>query len=261
VIAETQKGCRTASLRCEFCKIEAGRSVCRITEPIHEKRFELDSNIEDVWQQLRDDSLNKAAARAEETMISVRAIFDLSRELGPQRRHHLVTPEIQLNLRDLSAHADWWNLASEERSKLLRDYWKNNLIPYDIPLSQESNRIFSTLDRELEEPFLAAKKKRVFVTTARDVNQADKWEFEIPGRSYEIWTLLCWRNSDKRLHDFVVPQKVFLSDFSLVKKSIKKEAKIPASILRTEGNHFFLSIAGKTGKDITAFERDYELLR
>ena len=112
-------------------------------------------------------------------------------------------------LRDLSNHEDWWSLPSEQRSKLLREYWKNNLVPYDLPLTEESNRVFSSIGRELEEPFLAAKKKRVFVTTARDVNQADKWEFEIPARSYEIWTLLCWRIADKRLHDFAVPQKVF----------------------------------------------------
>ncbi len=261
VIAETQEGCRTASIRCESCKIEAGRSVCNVTEPIHARRAMLDLEAEKIWEQLRSDSLDKAAKRAEATMISVRAVFGLSHNLGFTRRPFLATPEEQDRIRDLSAYADWWNLPKDQRAKALRDYWRDKLIPYDIPLSQESNRIFSTIERELEEPFLAAKKKRVFVTTARDVNQADKWEFEIPARSYEIWTLLCWRSSDKRLHDFVVPQKVFLSEFSLAKRSMKKEEKIQVSILRTEGNRFFLSIAGKTGKDITVFEHDYESLR
>ena len=47
VIAETQKGCRTASIRCEACKIEAARSVCRVTEPIHEKRTMLELHIDE----------------------------------------------------------------------------------------------------------------------------------------------------------------------------------------------------------------------
>ncbi len=260
IIVETQRGCRTASIRCELCKIEAGTSVCRVTQPIHAKRLKLESKIEKTWERLRDDSLNKAAKRAEETMISVREIFNLSRDLGSARRHYLVTPEEQKNLRDLSSHSDWWNLDRDQRSKLLRDYWRNNLVPYEIHLSQESNRVFTTIERELEEPFLTVKKKRVLVTTSRDVTQADKWEFEIPARSYEIWTLLCWRAQDKTLHDFAIPQKMFTLDFSLAKRSLKKDEKVPVSIQRTEGNHFFLSIAGKTGKDITAFEHNYEPL-
>ena len=215
VIASTQKGCRTASIRCELCKIEAGRSVCRVTEPIHDERVRLESKIENTWEQLCNDSLNKAAKRAEETMVSVRAIFDLSHELGSARRHFWGMPKNPQEIRDLSNNADWWNLAYDQRAKVLRDYWRNNLVPYEIHLSQESNRVFTTIERDLEEPFLTAKKKRVFVTTSRDVTQADKWEFEIPARSYEIWTLLCWRAEDKMLHDFVVPQKVFSFRFLL----------------------------------------------
>jgi tryptophanyl-tRNA synthetase len=261
VIFETQKGCRSASIRCEFCKIEAGYSVCRVTEPIHVERARLDLQVPEVWDRLCSDSLNKAAKRAEETMISVREVFDLSHHLGFARQPSLSSPEEQDKIRDLSAYVDWWDLPMDQRSKALREYWRDKLVPYDIPLSQESNRVFSTMERELEEPYLTAKKKRVFVSTSRDVKQEGKWEFEIPARSYEVWTLLCWRNSDRRLRDFVFPQKVFLSDFSLARKSTKKEEKIPVSLLRTEGNHFFLSIAGRTGRDVTIFERDYEPLR
>ncbi len=121
--------------------------------------------------------------------------------------------------------------------------------------------MFTTAERELEEPFLTSKKKRVFVTTSRDVMQPDKWEFEIPAKTYEIWTLLCWRAQDKTIRDFAIPQKLFSLDFSLAKKSSKKNEKIPVRILRSEGNRFFLSIAGKGGQDITEFEGDYEPLR
>ena len=76
VIAATQNGCRAASIRCETCKIEASRSVCRVTEPIHAKRAMLESKIDETWARLRSDSLNKAAKRAEETMVSVRGDAD-----------------------------------------------------------------------------------------------------------------------------------------------------------------------------------------
>ncbi len=261
VLADTQRGCRNATIRCEFCKILAGNSVCSVTEPIYHQRIKLESRIEEIWEQLRDDSIQKAAKKAEETMKSVRIVFDLSHDLGSVRRHFLLTPEQKKGLRDLSTHADWWDLAPDERSRLLRDYWKTNLVPYDVQLSQESNRVFTTAERELEEPFLTSKKKRVFVTTSRDVMQPDKWEFEIPAKTYEIWTLLCWRAQDKTIRDFAIPQKLFSLDFSLAKKSSKKNEKIPVRILRSEGNRFFLSIAGKGGQDITEFEGDYEPLR
>ncbi|HTW60670.1 MAG TPA: tryptophan--tRNA ligase [Terracidiphilus sp.] len=261
VLAETQEGCRTATIRCEFCKIQASHSVCSVTEPIYYERLKLESKIEDTWQRLRHDSVEKAAKKAEETMTSVRTIFDLSHDLGSVRRHFLLTPEEKRDLRDLSSHPDWWDLAPSERSRLLRDYWRSNLVPYDIQLSQESNRVFTTAERELEEPFLTSKKKRVFVTTSRDILQPDKWDFEIPAKTYEIWTLLCWRAQDRMLRDFAIPQKLFSFDFSLAKRSSKKKDKIPVTILRTEGNRFLLSIAGTVGQDVTAFEGDYEPLR
>ena len=62
-----------------------------------------------------------------------------------------------------------------------------------IHFAQDSNRVFATLDRELEEPFLSAKKKRVFVSTSRDAEASETWQFEIPARTYEAWMFLCWR--------------------------------------------------------------------
>jgi tryptophanyl-tRNA synthetase len=259
VIAQTQAGCRTASIKCEFCKIDAARSVCALTDPIHSRRMRLEGQIEQTWGMLREQSF-KAADRAEKTMVSVRTILDLSHDLGAVRRYFLATGEAPKKAHDLSGHLNWWDLPPDQRAQQLRTYWRNNLVPRDVQLSQESNRIFTTLDRELEEPFLTAKRKRVFVTTSRDVDQSDKWEFEVPARSYEVWTMLCWRSEDKKLYDFPVPQKVFSSDFSMARKSLKKNEKIPVSVLRTEGDRFLLSIAGKTGTDITTFRSNYEAL-
>ncbi len=214
---EMQAGCRTASIRCETCKSAVARSIVDLVSPIHEKRRELESRIDETWQMLRAQSA-KAAARAEETMVSVREVFDLSRDLGSVRRYFDTSAEEMRNAHDLSRQSDWWNLEQDQRSKLLRDYWRHNLVSRDVALTQESNRVFTSLERELEEPFLSAKKKRVLVTTARE--EEDGWHFRIPSKSYEVWTLLCWHGSFW-LDDFVVPQKFYAQPFARARKLAK----------------------------------------
>jgi len=259
VIAWSQNGCKTATIRCELCKIEAGRSVCAVTEPIHSKRMHLESKIDETWEMLRAQSA-KAAERAEQTMVQVRNVFDLSRDLGSVRRYFGQSRDGFRDPRDLSESSSWWNLPSDQRAKLLRDYWRSNIVPRDAHLIQESNRVFSTLDRELEEPFLTPKKKRVFVTTSRDVDAADRWDFEIPSRSYEVWVLLGWRDKDRKLLDFVIPQKIFAQEFAQAKKTLRKDEKVLATVFKFEDDHFHLSIAGRTPMQITELQGDYEPL-
>ena len=258
MIAATQSGCRTASLRCEFCKIDAANSVCVVIEPIHSKRIQLEGRIEETWEMLREQS-QKAAARAEQTMVPVRNVFDLSRDLGSVRRYFGASADDLRNAHDLSPHSEWWQLPQVQRAKQLRDYWRNNLVPRDFPLSQESNRVFTSLDRELEEPFLSVKKKRVFVTTARDCDGPDTWLFEIPAKSYEVWTLLCWRKENYWLHDFMIPQRYFSQPFALAKKFVKKDEKTQV-IVQKENERFKLSIYGSEPVDITDLQSNYEPL-
>jgi tryptophanyl-tRNA synthetase len=260
MLAAIQDGCRTASLRCEFCKIDATNSVCAVTDPIHSKRMHLESRIDETWEMLREQSA-KAAVRAAQTMLSVRNIFDLSHDLGSVRRHFMATDDDLVQAHDLSQNSTWWDLPQDQRAKLLRDYWRSNLLPRDVQLSQESNRVFASLARELEEPFLSGKNKRAFITTSRDTETADKWNFEIPARSYEVWTLLCWRSENKWLHDFVIPQGFFSQQFALTKRSLKKDEKIQVTVLRDEGNRFHLGIAGRTYRGIDEFQSNYEPLK
>lgn len=259
-VASTQHGCRTAAIRCEFCKSLAADFVGAVTGPIHSERARLEGRIDETWEMLREQSL-KAAARAEETMLSVRSTFDISRDLGSVRRYFLQPDEGRRDLRNLSDYRTWWDLPADMRAKQLRDYWRSNLVPREIHLSRESNRVFASLDRELEEPFLSPKKKRVFVTTSRDIEAPDTWSFEVPARTYEVWTLLCWRKEGWMLFDFLIPQKVFSSDFASAKKSLKKDEKIRVKIVRGEGNCFGLSIAGNTSHDITALQNNYAPLQ
>ena len=222
VIASTQHGCRTATMRCEFCKIDAADSVCAVTEPIFNNRMQLEGRIEETWEMLRGQSV-KAANRSEQTMLAVRDVFDLSRDLGPVRRHFLASAEDRLRARDLSQHSTWWNLPSNQQDKLLREYWRLNLLPREVQLSQEGNRVFSTLDRELEEPLITAKKKRVLVTIPAAREEYSGWHFRIPVRTYEVWVLLCW-NLSYWLNDFIIPQKFYAQQFAKAKKASKEEA-------------------------------------
>ena len=258
---KTQHGCRTATMRCEFCKDYAIQSVGAVVEPIHSKRMDLESKIDITWEMLRGQS-QKAAKRAEETMASVRTVLNLSHDLGAERRYFF-QPEAGRDLHDLSDHADWWDLPQDQRAKLLRDYWRANLVPRDVALTQESNRVFTTIERELEEPFLTAKKKRVFVSTAReDSIEPNTWQFELPNRSYEVWALLCWSYADRRIRDFIVPQKFYAQPFALAKKAVSKDQKISVRIMRDQqNNQFFLRIGHGTNAKITELSGDYEPLQ
>ena len=261
VIEWSDKGCRTATIECQICKIKAADSVCEVTGPIYNRRRKLESNIDRTWEMLREQS-RKAQARAEQTMRPVRSILDLSHDLGGVSRHYASSAEEREKIADLSTYAEWWDYPSDQRAKLLREYWKNNLVPYDIALTQEGNRTFSSIERELEEPYLTRKKKRVLVVGS--VENSNAWSFQIPAKSYEVWTLLCW-NRNYRLKAFLIPQSVFSQEFALAKKSLKKTEKISVTVKAdTKDNHFFLrfdsNLAGEE-QDITALLGNYEPLR
>jgi len=83
-------------------------------------------------------------------------------------------------------------------------------------LSVEANRVFPSIERELEEPFLTSKKKRVLVMVAK--REGNGWHFRIPAKTYEVWTLICVDLDGNRLNDFVIPQKYYSPKFSQATK-------------------------------------------
>ena len=260
VIDSTRSGCKTASIRCEICKMDAAKSVCAVTGPIYNRRIQLESKIEDTWDTLREQS-RRAAARAERTMLPVRNILDLSHDLGAVRRHFMASTEERLQNHDLSMHSEWWTLAPAQRAKLLRDYWRNNLVPYDIQLSQESNRVFASLERELEEPLLTTKKKRLFVTTARNhvADRPNEWLPRVPVKTFEVWALLCWERETYWLRDFIIPQRFYSQQFALAKRSLKKDDSVHLTV-RRDGQKFWLTVAESEPVDITELQSNYDPL-
>src|SRR5271154_192149 len=79
VDAHIRKGCVSASIRCDECKNLLGASIARHTQPIFNRRRELESNPDYVWSVL-DDGAERARKRAEETMREVRGVTGLSRD-------------------------------------------------------------------------------------------------------------------------------------------------------------------------------------
>jgi hypothetical protein len=179
----------------------------------------MESHIEQTWEMLRASSA-KAAKRAEQTMIDVRDVFHLSHELSEEGRSFGVSAEDLHNAHDLSQHSSWWNFPQDKQSQLLREYWRKYLVPRDIALSQESQRSFTSIEKELEEPYISTKKKRVLVSSISAKQEPNGWHFWIPAKTYEVWTLLCW-HGNFWLDDFVIPQKFYAQPFAQVKKKSK----------------------------------------
>jgi len=257
ILAETQQGCRQASLRCENCKHLAYQSVRNVIDPFHKKRMELESDIENTWEMLQASSA-RAAKRAEQTMIEVREVLHLSHELGAVKRYFGASAEDLHHAHDLKGKLEFSGacLDKAEQIKKIRDLWRTQLLPRESPLSA-SNLVFTTLERELEEPLLSVKKKRVLATAAQE--QAGEWRFLIPAKSYEVWALLSL-NEQSWLDDFILPQKIFSQPFAMAKKSLKKDETIPVS-LRKDGERFLLSIHGSEPIDVTQLRGNYEPLK
>jgi tryptophanyl-tRNA synthetase len=266
VIEATRTGCRTASLRCEFCKAEATKSVCSVTGPIYDKRMQLESNIEQTWEMLRAQSI-KAAARAEETMREVRDVFDLSHELGFVKQYFQAKAQIWLhNLESHFFDQNWEHRPEAEQKKSIRTSWIQ-LVKRDAHLKFEANRSFDSVEREIEEPAITPKGKRVFVDSnriypAKSLDQV--WHFAIPQKSFEVWVLLNLNeNRETKLlagDSYVIPQRYFSQPFAKAKKSLRKDEKIPVS-LRKDGDRFLLSIHGSEPVDVTALRGNYEPLQ
>jgi len=278
VTAEMQTGCRAASIRCETCKAKAAEAVCSVTGPIYEKRMQMENNIEQTWEMLRAQSV-KASKRAEQTMVEVREVIDLSHELGETGQYFgkreaineggparaVPVEPYMYNMSSLLFNENEWNSKTEsEQKKSIKTLWIH-MVKRDIQLKFELNRSFDSIERELEEPAITPKGKRVFNDSSRvdrSATQEPEWFFRVPAKSFEIWVLLNGFNDTDRLYmdGFVIPQKVFSQPFAQAKKALKKDEKIPV-VLRRDGDRFLLSIHGSDPVDVTEMRGNYEPLQ
>ena len=260
-IEYTQAGCRDASLPCTWCKLKAAESITTITEPIYARRQELELNIDQTWEMLLEQA-DKASIIAEKTLLPVRAALNVTRDLGSGRRSFGLTSADKEKLRDLSAYSDLWTMPADQRAKQLREYWHKNILPHDIPLSQEANRHFHSIQRELEEPLLTSRNKRILAAVPVHLSLSEQqWTFNIPLRSYELWVLLIWNPDSKFIEDFIVPQKYFSKALAALKKNAA-EYSLGYPVTMNSINGRYTMQIGPEGEpfDITELRRNYKPL-
>jgi tryptophanyl-tRNA synthetase len=237
--------CRTAEILCANCKELAADSINLHLHPIRERREALEKNPDQLWSIL-DNGAKRAVVRAEETMEQVRNVTGLSRtqpSTGSSEQRAYSTHESSRTGHDLSSRRDWWDQPSNVRAKNIREHWLLNIVPAEIKLTQDSEQVYITW-----------KKKRVYVTTARE-NTDHHWGFEAKPKSYEILALLCW-NEDLQLQDFIVPQTVYQVAWTAFKKA-HKDAKLTFWVKRS-GTQYYLDLPGAEPIEITQYRGEYK---
>ena len=247
VDAQIRNSCVSASIRCDECKNLLGASIARHTQPIFDRRMELESNPDYVWGVL-DDGAARARKRAEETMREVRAVTGLSRDRSGVR---VVEPigdsGEKRDLHDLAAFKDWWSLEPALLNRNLREHWLKDVVPHDIVLKKDSDTVLLTTNA-----------RRVFVAAGAQLAGDETWTFSAKPKSYEVMVLLCWDEAF-RLHDFVIPQKLYVEPWTAAKKAAGKDSVV-FSVAREDGR-FVLRLPGATsGIDISENEARYRIL-
>jgi len=246
VLEQITTGCRAATIRCDECKFMAANSINRHLHPIRQRRRELEESPDRVWEVL-DQGAIRAAARAEQTMIALRAATGLSRDRsGVRVDQFAVRPEDKKDVRDLSIFKDWWGIAPALFARNLRGVWRKDIVPVGTALKQDTEGVWLTRNN-----------RRVFVAAAPENEVEGTWTFSVKPKSYEILVLLCW-SKNLRMHDFVIPQKLYVGPWTAAKKAAGKE-NLVFSIVRT-GDRFFLQLPFADRIDITDTEAEYGII-
>jgi tryptophanyl-tRNA synthetase len=222
----------------------AANSINLHLHPVRMRRKKLEGNPDQVWSILQSGAVD-AAKRAEATMEQVRAVMGLgrARPLNSQiEKHAYTTYEASRTGHDLSAHASWWDLERSLRARNLRDYWRRHIVPSEVRLTQDSDRVFITW-----------KKKRVYVTSSRE-DIPDSWGFEAKPKSYEVLALLCW-DKQLTLRDFIVPQIVYQLPWTAYKKTNKKQDLV--FWVRLSEGRYYLELPGAEPMEITQYLGQY----
>ena len=241
-----RSGCINAAIRCDECKYLAGLSIVEVINPIQQRREELEQKPDTIWEVLENGS-RRAESTATGIMKELRAATGLSRDLSGIRpgRSPLHKAEVR-DSRFLSEYRDWLSLQPAVLSRNLREVWRKDILPTEIQLKPESEGIWLTHN-----------KRRVCVAAAGQNGIDEAWIFAVKAKSYEVLVLLCWDN-DLRIHDFVVPQKLYLGPWILAKKLAGKNDLV-FSVEHRQGQ-YLMHIPHADPIDITGTEQAYGIL-
>ncbi|MDE1176642.1 MAG: tryptophan--tRNA ligase [Edaphobacter sp.] len=245
VLTHITQGCRTATIRCDECKIMAAASINLHLHPIRERRARLIEDPDRVWEIL-DEGSARASKRAEKTMQQIRAVTGLSRDRSGVRLHQPFQELDKSASRNLTAFKDWWDLDAPILTRNLRERWRTDLLPSGKVLKPDAEGVWIT-----------QKGQRILVAVAKQNGPGAAWEFSAKPKSYEMLVLLCW-DENYYLRDFVVPQKLILGEWIAAKKNAGK-SDIKFSVERS-GDRYLLHLLNPPPIDITSTESEYSVI-
>ena len=210
-------GCTTATIRCDECKFMAAASISELLQPIQIRRRELEDKASTVWEVLQNGS-QRAQQAAEEVMRDVRAVTGLSRDLSGIRVEASIpstSPSTSKtrDAHDLSHLDAWWGTEPNVMTRNLRTVWRQDIAGSRVALKPDAEGVWITRNN-----------RRVYVAAAREeLDEFNRriWRFSVKPKSYEVLVLLCWDQA-RILHDFIVPQKLFLNYWTEAKRNAGK---------------------------------------
>ncbi len=244
---QIRTACKTASIRCDECKFKAALSISAMLHPIQIRRRELEDKADTVWEVLQNGA-KRAQQAAEVVMADVRAVTGLSRDLSGIHVSKSLPPEEQArDARDFSRYSDWVGLAPAVLTRNVSDLWRHQVLSPEIVLTQDSG-----------EMWLTHNKRRVGVAAAYIDSALNHWRFGFQPKSYEILALLCLDETGQ-LHDFLVPQKLYLTPWVTAKKQAGK-GLLWLEVRRHEGRFLLRIGSSDESIDITETERQYAIL-
>ena len=238
-------GCTTATIGCADCKQLAGLSIFRHLGPIQAERDRLEQSPDLVWDAL-DAGSARATEVAEHTMAELRAVTGLSRGRSGVRVDQAALPaQDRTDIRDLTRHEAWWSLDPKLLTRNLRELWRTDVVPPDVALKADTDGVWLTPNH-----------RRVFVAAAAQDPASETWNFAVKPRSYELLVLLCW-DAERRLHDFVIPQKLYLAPWTQAKKAAGK-GDLTFHVSRRADQYLLCLPSAEI--DITAMAGNYSVL-
>ena len=238
-------GCRTATVECRDCKMACGGAINLHLQPIIKRRWELEREPNRIAELLQHGA-EKARAAAEDVMTTVREAVGYGGSLCDVRVSapayiQPATPRAY----DLTGHDDWWFMADDAlRSRVIREWWFQHILPTDITLREDSPRVYVTKHN-----------KRAYVTTAR-ATVAGHFFFHAKPKSFDLLCLLCW-DVNRSMRIFIVPQKLYVGAWTLAKRAAGKQ-DIEFSVRKNEER--YLLKVGSEDVDITETQSDYKAL-
>ncbi len=245
--AYIRHGCRTASIGCLDCKGILANSINHVLSPIRERRQQFETDPSQVFRIL-DEGAMKARETAKTTMKAVRAAVGFDDDYSGVKFEHTIERVLTFGaymVHDLTKHADWLQLAPIPRNKKLREYWLEHFLPVDKSLKVQDSS-----------SFLSQRGKRVLVLATVEENGA--YSFTAPPKTYEV-LVLALVSAELQMRDLVIPQAVYVAEWSAAKKRDKK-SDIPLRVRRVK-EQFFLTVSDNTNEiDVSKYVGAYDLL-